>query len=60
VGLPGPLVLCNALQALSGTTNNIYLGQMIGVHPPGAVSAFFPIQSHLVVGVSRDASVVIG
>jgi putative MATE family efflux protein len=58
----GPLMLCNALQALSGTANNIYLGQMIGVHALGAVSAFFPVQFFLisfVVGVSSGAAVVI-
>jgi Na+-driven multidrug efflux pump len=40
----GPLMLSNVLQALSGTINNVYLGQLIGVHALAACTAFFPIQ----------------
>ena len=39
----GPLMLSNILQSLSGTLNNIFLGQMIGVHALAAASGFFPI-----------------
>jgi Na+-driven multidrug efflux pump len=56
----GPLMLSNVLQALSGTINNVYLGQSIGVHALAACTAFFPTQSFFVIGVSGGASVVIG
>lgn len=38
-----PMMLSNILQALSGTLNNIYLGQMIGVGAFAVASAFFPV-----------------
>jgi putative MATE family efflux protein len=63
LGFLGPLMLSNVLQALSGTINNVYLGQMIGVHALAAVTAFFPIQFFLVafvIGVGGGASIVIG
>jgi putative MATE family efflux protein len=59
----GPLMLSNVLQALSGTINNVYLGQLIGVHALAAVTAFFPIQFFFVafvIGVGGGAAVVIG
>ena len=33
------MIISNILQALSGTVNNIYLGQMLGVKAMAAVSA---------------------
>ena len=39
----GPMMVGNILQAMSGTVNSVYLGQMIGVDALAAVSAFFPI-----------------
>jgi putative MATE family efflux protein len=59
----GPMMLANILQALSGTINNIYLGQMIGVQALAAVSAFFPMLFFLisfVIGLGAGASVLIG
>lgn len=59
----GPLILSNVLQALSGTINNIYLGQMIGVNALAAVSSFFPIFFFLisfVIGLGAGASILIG
>ena len=38
-----PLMLSNILQSLSGTINNVFIGQMIGVDALAAVSTFFPI-----------------
>ena len=38
-----PMMLANILQSLSGTINNIYVGQMIGVEALAAVVVFFPI-----------------
>ena len=35
-----PMMLANILQSLSGTINNIYLGQMIGVKALAAASSF--------------------
>jgi putative MATE family efflux protein len=59
----GPLILSNVLQALSGTINNIYLGQMIGVGALAAVSSFFPLFFFFisfVIGLGAGASVLIG
>jgi putative MATE family efflux protein len=58
-----PMMLSNVLQALSGTVNNIYLGQMIGVGALAAVSAFFPILFlfiSFIIGLGAGASVLIG
>lgn len=59
----GPMMVSNILQALSGTINNIYLGQMIGVKALAAVSSFFPVLLFLisfVIGVGSGAAVLIG
>jgi putative MATE family efflux protein len=59
----GPLMLGNILQALSGTINNVYLGQMLGVKALAAVSAFFPLLFFFisfVIGLGAGASIVIG
>ena len=42
-----PMMLANILQSLSGTINNIYLGQMIGVQALAAASSFFPVMFFL-------------
>lgn len=58
----GPMMLSNVLQGLSGTLNNIYLGQMIGVGALAAVSAFFPILFFFIsfiIGLGAGASVLI-
>ncbi len=38
-----PMVLSNFLQAMSGTVNSIYIGQMLGTQALAAVSGMFPI-----------------
>lgn len=58
-----PMIISNILQALSGTVNNIYLGQMLGVQAMAAVSAFFPVLFFLIafmIGLGSGASVLIG
>lgn len=58
-----PLMLSNILQSLSGTINNIYIGQMIGVEALAAVSVFFPIMIFLisfVIGLASGATILIG
>jgi putative MATE family efflux protein len=58
-----PMIVSNILQALSGTVNNIYLGQMLGVQAMAAVSAFFPVVFFLIafmIGLGAGASVLIG
>ena len=50
-----PLMLANILQSLSGTINNIFIGQLIGVEALAAASVFFPILFFLmsfVIGLS--------
>lgn len=59
----GPLVLTNMLQALSGTLNNIYVGQMLGVAALAAVAGFFPLLLlfiSFVIGLGAGASVLTG
>jgi putative MATE family efflux protein len=58
-----PMMMANVLQSLSGTLNNIFLGQMIGVQALAAASAFFPLMLFLisfVMGLGSGASVLIG
>lgn len=58
-----PMLLSNVLQSLSGTVNNIYLGQMLGVHALAAVSGFFPVMFFFIaftIGLGAGASVLIG
>jgi putative MATE family efflux protein len=59
----GPLVLTNVLQALSGTLNTIYLGQMLGTRAMAAAVAFFPLLMlciSFVIGLGTGTSIVIG
>jgi len=59
----GPMMLANVLQALSGTINNIYIGQLIGVGALAAVSAFFPVLFFFIsfiIGLGGGSSVLIG
>ena len=59
----GPLVLTNMLQALSGTLNTIYVGQMLGIGALAAVVAFFPLLMlfvAFVIGLGSGASVLAG
>lgn len=61
--LLGPLMLSNILQALSGTLNNIYMGQMLGVEALAAVSSIFPLLfffAAFVMGLGAGAPVLIG
>ncbi|VTU28820.1 Staphylococcal virulence regulator protein A [Variovorax sp. PBL-E5] len=58
-----PMLLSNILQSLSGTLNNVYLGQMIGVGAMAAVSSFFPMMFFFIaftIGLGAGASVLIG
>src|SRR4051795_10371920 len=58
-----PMMASNILQALFGTINNVYLGQMIGVDALAAVSVFFPAMFFFisfVMGLGSGASVLIG
>ena len=58
-----PMLLSNILQSLSGTLNNVYLGQMLGVRALAAVSSFFPVMFFFiafVIGLGAGASVLIG
>jgi Na+-driven multidrug efflux pump len=57
------MMLSNILQSLSGTVNNIYLGQMIGVDALAAVSVFFPVLFFFIafiMGLSSGSTVLIG
>jgi putative MATE family efflux protein len=59
----GPMVVANLLQGLSGTLNNVFIGQMLGTHALAAVSGMFPIIFFfitLVIGIGAGASVLIG
>lgn len=59
----GPMVLGNVLQALSGSFNAVFVGQMLGTHALAAVAAVFPIVFFLVslvIGIGAGASVLIG
>jgi putative MATE family efflux protein len=59
----GPMVLANILQSLSGTLNNVFVGQLLGTQALAAVSAMFPIIFFfisLVIGIGAGASVLIG
>ncbi len=58
-----PMLLANILQSLSGTLNNIFVGQMLGVRALAAVSSFFPVMFFFiafVIGLGAGASVLIG
>jgi putative MATE family efflux protein len=58
-----PLMLSNILQALSGTANSIYIGQLLGVEALAAVSTFFPIMFLLmsfIIGLASGSTVLIG
>ena len=59
----GPLVLTNMLQALSGTLNNIYVGQLLGIGALASVAAFFPLLMlfvSFVIGMGSGASILVG
>jgi putative MATE family efflux protein len=59
----GPMVVANILQSLSGTLNNVFVGQMLGTTALAAVAGMFPIiffLISLVIGVGAGASVLIG
>ena len=58
-----PMIASNMLQATSGTVNNIYLGQMLGVGAMASVSAVFPVLFFLIafmIGLGAGAAVMIG
>jgi len=58
-----PLMAANILQALSGTLNSIYVGQLIGVEALAAIATFFPILFFLLsftIGLSAGSTVLIG
>src|SRR5262245_6171788 len=59
----GPMVLANILQALSGTLNGVFIGQMLGTKALASVAGMFPIVFFfvsLVIGIGAGASVLIG
>src|SRR5512133_2720793 len=61
--LLGPMILANILQSLSGTLNNVFVGQMLGTRALAAVAGMFPIVFFfisLVIGIGAGASVLIG
>lgn len=63
VAFLGPLVLTNVLQALSGTFNSVFLGQMLGPDALAAAVAFFPMLMFLfafVIGLGTGASILVG
>ncbi|MEN2976837.1 MULTISPECIES: MATE family efflux transporter [Tistrella] len=58
-----PMVASNLLQGLSGSLNNIYVGQMLGVSALAAVTSFFPMlffMISLIIGIGAGASILIG
>ncbi|MGN6684080.1 MAG: MATE family efflux transporter [Devosia sp.] len=58
-----PLMVSNILQAMSGTINNIYVGQLIGVDALAASAAFFPLMFFLmsfIIGLASGSTVLIG
>jgi putative MATE family efflux protein len=62
-GFLGPMILGNVLQALSGTFNSVFVGQMLGTRALAATSAVFPIVFFfisLVIGIGAGGSVLIG
>ncbi|MGD9943449.1 MAG: MATE family efflux transporter, partial [Burkholderiaceae bacterium] len=57
------MVVGNVLQSMSGTLNNVFVGQMLGTRELAAVSTMFPLiffLISLVIGVGAGASVLIG
>lgn len=59
----GPMLVSNILQALSGTINNIYVGQMLGVRALASVAVFFPVLFFFiafVIGLASGATVLVG
>ena len=58
-----PLMASNILQALTGTVNSIYIGQLIGVEALAATATFFPIMFFLmsfIIGLSAGSTILIG
>lgn len=58
-----PLMAANILQALSGTINAVFVGQMIGVEALASLATFFPIMFFLIsfiIGLSAGSTVLIG
>jgi putative MATE family efflux protein len=58
-----PLMVSNILQALSGTFNNIFIGQLVGVDALAAAAAFFPILfffMSFIIGLASGSTVLIG
>ena len=58
-----PLMASNILQALSGTFNAIFIGQMISVEALASLATFFPILFFLIsfiIGLSAGSTILIG
>lgn len=58
-----PLMASNILQALSGTINAVFIGQLIGVDALASLATFFPIVFFLIsfiIGLSAGSTVLIG
>ncbi len=63
LGFALTMLLANVLQSASGTVNNIFIGQMLGLQALAAVSAVFPLLFLLVatmMGLGSGAAVLIG
>lgn len=63
VAFLGPMLFGNVLQAMSGTINSVFIGQMLGTQALAAAASVFPIVFFLislVIGVGAGASVLIG
>ena len=59
----GPLLLTNMLQALSGTLNTVFVGQMLGTGALAAVAAMIPLLAFFmafVIGLGSGSSIVVG
>lgn len=59
----GPMLLSNVLQSLSGTLNNIFIGQFLGLKALAAVSGFFPLLYFFItlsIGLGAGSSILIG
>ncbi len=58
-----PLMLSNILQSLSGTINNVYIGQLLGNDAFAAAAVFFPILIFLIsfiIGLASGSAILIG
>jgi putative MATE family efflux protein len=58
-----PMMLANVLQSASGTINNVFVGQMLGVEALASATVFFPVLFFLIafiIGIGAGSSILIG